>query len=375
MIKVAIDTGPLSGGHAVRGIGKMVGGQIEAMKRLRHKDIKLETFDFQSEDGKKKLENGKYDIVHYPYFFPYSLTLPTQKQGKKTVVTIQDLIHLIYPKHYPSGIRGKLNLLKQKMRLRNFDAVLTISETSKKDIVRFLGISAQKIHVVYLAPRKIFKQITNHQSLKTVQKKFGLPSTFVLYVGDVNYNKNIPNLIKACNTAKIPLVIVGKHALEVEELGLNLKHLKGPRDWFRFIFNIPHPELAHFKGLVDEFKGNPNIIRTGFTTEEELFEIFNLASVYVQPSFYEGFGLPVLEAMASGIPVVIAKTNALVEIANSAALVADPKDPKDMAKKINEAMRNKKIREQLIKKGFENVKKFSWEKTAEEMIEIYKGLG
>src|SRR3989344_2745905 len=256
-MKIAIDSGPLSGGHAVRGIGKMVSGQIEAMKRLRYKDIKLETFDFQSEDGKKKLENGKYDIVHYPYFFPYSLTLPTQKQGKKTVVTIQDLIHLIYPKHYPSGIRGKLNLLKQK--------------------------------------------------------KFGLPSTFVLYVGDVNYNKNIPNLIKACNTAKIPLVIVGKHALEVEELGLNLKHLKGPRDWFRFIFNIPHPELAHFKGLVKEFKGNTNIIRTGFTTEEELVEIFNLASVYVQPSFYEGFGLPVLEAMASGTPVVIAKTNALVE--------------------------------------------------------------
>ena len=121
-----------------------------------------------------------------------------------------------------------------------------------------------------------------------------------------------------------------------------------------------------------EFKGNTNIIRTGFTTEEELVEIFNLASVYVQPSFYEGFGLPVLEAMASGTPVVIAKTNALVEIANDAALIADPKDPKDLAEKIEMVLKKDELRKDLIRKGFLRVKEFSWEKTAEEMIEVYK---
>jgi len=264
-------------------------------------------------------------------------------------------------------VLGAQKLISQK----NIDAVITISETSKKDIVRFLGISAEKIHVVYLAPRKIFKKLRNEE-LRKVGKKYKLPKRFVLYVGDVNYNKNIPRLIKACKMVKVPLVIVGKHALEVEELGLNLKHLKGPRDWFRYIFNIPHPELAHFKGLVKEFKGNTNIIRTGFTTEEELVEIFNLASVYVQPSFYEGFGLPVLEAMASGTPVVIAKTNALVEIANDAALIADPKDPKDLAEKIEMVLKKDELRKDLIRKGFLRVKEFSWEKTAEEMIEVYK---
>ena len=170
MIKVAIDTGPLSGGHAVRGIGKMVREQIEGVKRLRDEDIKLEVFDFQSENGKWKLENGKYDIVHYPYFFPYALTLPPQKYGKKVVVTIQDLIHLVYPKQYPPGFRGRLNLLRQKSRLKNIDAVITISETSKKDIVRFLGISAEKIHVVYLAPRKIFKKLRNEEMQREVQR-------------------------------------------------------------------------------------------------------------------------------------------------------------------------------------------------------------
>src|SRR3989344_7170934 len=102
MIKVAIDSGPLRGGHAVRGIGVMFREQIEAIKRLSDKAINLDIFDFQSENGKWKMENGKYDIVHYPYFFPYTLTLPLQKQGRKMVVTIQDLIHLVYPKNYPS---------------------------------------------------------------------------------------------------------------------------------------------------------------------------------------------------------------------------------------------------------------------------------
>src|SRR3972149_9760559 len=187
----------------------MVREQIEGVKRLRDEDIKLEVFDFQSENGKWKLENGKYDIVHYPYFFPYALTLPPQKNGKKVVVTIQDLIHLVYPKQYPPGFRGRLNLLRQKSRLKNIDAVITISETSKKDIVRFLGISAEKIHVVYLAPRKVFKKLEIGDWKLEIKKRYGLPDRYVLYVGDVNYNKNIPGLIQACKLAGIPLVIVG----------------------------------------------------------------------------------------------------------------------------------------------------------------------
>src|SRR3972149_12199431 len=229
-MKIAIDSGPLSGGHAVRGIGKMVREQIEGVKRLRDEDIKLEVFDFQSENGKWKLENGKYDIVHYPYFFPYALTLPPQKYGKKVVVTIQDLIHLVYPKQYPPGFRGRLNLLRQKSRLKNVDAIITISETSKKDIVRFLGIPAEKVHVIYLAPTNTYKVIKDKEKLKLVRRKYNLPSKFVFYLGDVNYNKNIPTLIKACEIAGLPLAIGGKHATEVGSGEISLKAVKGPRD-------------------------------------------------------------------------------------------------------------------------------------------------
>ncbi|OGM25348.1 hypothetical protein A2715_04855 [Candidatus Woesebacteria bacterium RIFCSPHIGHO2_01_FULL_39_32] len=378
MIKIAIDSGPLSDGHAVRGIGVMVREQINALKNLKTKELKrivIENFDFQNEDGRKKLESGEYDVVHYPYFFPYALTMPEKKQGKRMVVTIQDLIHLVYPKHYPPGIRGKINFFKQKTRLKNVDAVITISETSKKDIVRFLGIPAEKVHVVYLAPKKIFRRLEISDSrLAETKNKYNLPNKFALYVGDVNFNKNIPNLIKACRVAKIPLVICGKQALEIEERGVDLRTLQGPRDWARFLFNIPHPELAHYEELLTEFKKSKSVIRTGFVPDEELAKIFNLASVYVQPSFYEGFGLPVLEGMASGTPVVVARTNALTEISQDAALVVNPKDPKDMAEKINTAIRNLEVRSRLTQKGLARIKDFSWEKTARETIKIYKEI-
>ena len=373
-LKVAIDSGPLSDGHSVRGIGVMVREQIEAIRRLRYKDIKFDSFNFQSEDGIQKLEANHYDIVHYTYFFPYSLTLPPNKIGKKTVVTIQDLIHLIYPDKYPPGIRGKLNFYKQKRRLKYIDAVITISETSKKDIVRFLGIPSDKVHVVYLAPQKGMKELNDVKLLKRLRKKYNLPEKFILYVGDVNYNKNIPGLIEACKIAKTPLVIIGKHAMEIEELGVDLRHLKGPRDWIRFLFNIPHPELAHFKGLMEEFKKTKNIIRLGYVADKDFVAVFNLASVYVQPSFYEGFGLPVLEAFACGVPVVISKTNTLVEIAGGAALIADPNEPKNIAEKITEVLENKRTEENLIQKGFERVKDFSWEKTAKESINVYRSV-
>jgi len=365
MIKIAIDSGPLTGGHSVRGIGVMVREQIASIKKLGDREIVLEVADFE------KIDLSKYDVVHYPYFFPYALTLPAIKPAKKVIVTIQDLIQLIYPDRYPPGVRGKINFIKQKARLKNVDAVITITETSKKDIVRFLGIPSEKIHVVYLAPKEVFKKISGENLLTRIRKKYNLPSKFVLYVGDVNFNKNIPNLIKACKIAKIPLVICGKHAREVEEEGLGLKDLKGPQDWLRFVLGKSHPELVHYKALRELFKDGI-VVRSGFVPDKDLVIIYNLAAVYVQPAFYEGFGLPVLEAMACGTPVVISKTNALVEIAGGAALIAYPKSSKDIANKVTEILKNRGIKEELIKKGFERARDFSWQKTAKEMLEVYR---
>lgn len=342
-MKIAIDSGPTASGHKVRGIGVHTKELIQAFKKAKDGNVKIEAVDFS------KADLSKYDIVHYQNFNPFFFSVPFQKPAKKLILTIHDLIPLIYPKHYPGGLKGTLRFWIQKFLLKNIDAIITISETSKKDICRFLGVHPGRVSVVYLAPRKIFRHIADNNLLSSVKKKYNLPDKFVLYVGDVNYNKNIPVLIKACKIAKIPLVICGKQAVDIETQGLN------------------HPELVHLKNL--DFDG---VLRLGFVPDEDLAAIYNLASVYVQPSLYEGFGLPVLEAFACKTPVVASKTQALVEIGEVGALFADLKNPKDFAKKIEELVTNNKLRDQLINTASVIVKNFSWEKTANETLNVYK---
>lgn len=374
-MKIAIDSGPLTGGHSVRGIGVMVKEQIKALQleSKRTGEFEINAFDFSK--NYERLEKGNFDIVHYTYFFPYTLTLPATKPAKKVIVTIQDLIQLIYPDHYPPGVKGRINFLKQKSRLKYVDAIVTISETSKKDIVRFLGIDPNKIYVIYLAPSKTYKVVSDQKKILEIKKKYKLPERFIYNLGDVNYNKNIPILIEACEIAGIPLVLGGKQAKEIEGSELtNLMDLNGPMDYLRFLFDIPHPEHAHYANLLEKFKNNKNIYRLGYVPEEDAAFVFNLASVYCQPSFYEGFGLSVIHSFACNVPVVISKTNTLVEIAGGAALVADPNDSKQMAEKILQILKNKSIREGLIKRGSERSKFFSWEKNAKETADIYKSV-
>jgi len=365
-LKIAIDSGPLNGGHSVRGIGTHTRELISSLRNV-------DAFDFQF--NRSKLYANNYDVVHFTSFHPFFLSLPLKKLKAKVVLTIHDLIPLIYPKNYPSGIKGKVRMLIQKVLLKNVGSIITISETSKKDICRFLKVKPEKVKVIYLAPREIFKPIKDNIKLSKVKEKYSLPDTFVLYVGDINYNKNIPNLVKACKFANVPLVICGKQAFDIETLGVDdLSNLKGPRDWIRYLFGKPHPELAHYQKLCREFKENKKVLRLGYLSDEELVTIYSLASVYCQPSFYEGFGLPVLEAFACGTPVVASKTQALVEIAEEGALFANPNSFKEIAVQITKIIKDGKIKEQLIKEGFSIAEKFSWEKAAKETLSVYEKI-
>ena len=128
----------------------------------------------------------------------------------------------------------------------------------------------------------------------------------------------------------MPLVIVGKQAKEIEEMGLDLPSVEGPRDWVRFVFDIPHPELSHYKNILNKV-GNGGVIRTGFVSDKDLVRIYNQATIYCQPSFYEGFGFPVLEAMACGVPVIASKTQALKEVAEDAAFFFSPKSSTELS--------------------------------------------
>lgn len=347
MIKIAIDSGPLKSGDSVRGIGVHTKLLTEHLKKI--KDVKVDLVDF-STNHQSLFTN--HEIVHYQKFRPYFLSFPIFKKGK-SIVTIHDLIYLIYPKAYPPGIRGTLTYLLQKMLIKQVDAIITISETSKKDIVRFLGIPTEKIHAIYLAPREIFKLIKDTSILYSIEVKYRLPEKFVLYVGDVNFNKNILTLCKACKLAKTPLVIVGKQATAAD-------------------FDRTHPETQPLVKLLGQYGEDKDIIRLGFVPDEDLVAIYNLAILYCQPSYYEGFGLPILEAFACGVPVVASKIQAHVEIAGDACLYADPQNPRDFAKKISEVINDEELRKELIEKGNQKVKEYSWDKVARETAEVYR---
>jgi glycosyltransferase involved in cell wall biosynthesis len=289
-----------------------------------------------------KEDLGKYDVVHFTRFNPFIVSVPFSKPKKtKFVLTIYDLIPLIYPDHYLLGVKGLIKLAINKYLIRrNVDAIITISETSKKDICRFFAIDPKLVHVIYLAPRSVFHPISNRQSLIKMQKKYNLPKSFALYVGDINYNKNVPNLVKACKIAKMPLVIAGKQVKEVESLNLN------------------HPELKHLKNI-----DWSEILRLGFVPDSDLVAIYNLAAVYVQPSLYEGFGLPVLEAVACNTPIVATKTQALVEILGDGLNYVDPSDPKEIAMSILNPNKNVKL-----------PRIYSWEKMAKETFKVYEDV-
>lgn len=338
-MKVAIDVSPLNSGDRIRGIGFHTKELLSELQNLRDNNFKIDAVDFKNTDL------SKYDVIHYPYFNPHQLTLPFIKPSKKVVVTIHDLIRLIYPKAYPPGVRGTINFYLQKFNLRNVDAVITISETSKKDIVRLLNFPPDKIYVTYLAPQTRVKDKFTASILK-------LPDKYVLYIGDVNYNKNLTNLADACKLAKLKLVIVGKQSVE-EEVNSNI-------------------EMKPWKEFLNKYKNDKDILRLGYV--ENLDEVFKKASVYCQPSLYEGFGLPVLEAFERKVPVVASKTQALVEVGKDGCLYADPRNPRALSEALRKVVSNKNLSKELIKKGTERLKFFSWVKCAKETKKIYEKI-
>lgn len=371
-MKIAIDTG--SKQNRVFGIGLTTKYLLAALTKEagRKKNVQVEIFDFSSNPD--KLEKDLFDIIHYPYFHPFYITLPKKKVAK-TVVTVHDVIPLIYPKQYPPGFKGKIRLHIQKRLLKETDAVITVSETSKKDIVRLLNVPADKVWAIHNAPVPVFKKETDRKKLNRVVAKYNLPNKFVLYLGDLYYSKNIPTLIMACREINIPLVIVGKQASDIEvNLSTDLKKIKGPRDWLRFLTNKPHPELSHYRLLKEMFENEEGVIRLGFVPDSDLVPILNLATVYCQPSYYEGFGLGVVHAFACGVPVVASKTQALVEVAKDAALFTDPFSPKDMAMKLRSLINNPSLRAEYIRKGNDRLKDFSWDKAAKRTLVVYEEI-
>jgi glycosyltransferase involved in cell wall biosynthesis len=344
-MKIAIDISPLQSGHKIRGVGFY----LSYLKQSLLEYFPQHTYTFFTDT--KELHNS-VDVVHYPYFDPFFLTLPAVNKYK-TVVTVHDLTPLVFPEHFPAGLKGNFRWQLQKFRLRKANAIIANSFASKKDIVKIINVSDEKVSVTHLAGANEFRVINDDLAINHIIKKYGLPDKFVLYVGDVTWNKNVPNLVKAVKKISVPLVMIGK--------SLASKEFDRANPW--------NKDLVEVQSLVENEK---NIYILGFVPIEDLVLLYNAATVFVFPSIYEGFGLPVIEAMQSGCPVVTTTGGSLKEVAGEAAAFVDKYDSNSLAMKLQTVFNTGPIQKELSEKGLKQAQKFSWKKTAEETIAVYK---
>jgi glycosyltransferase involved in cell wall biosynthesis len=281
------------------------------------------------------------DLIHYSYFDLFQHSLPILTKCPR-VVTIFDVIPLEYPEIYRPGIKGSLNLFLQKLSLTQTSSIISISQASIVSIHKYLEVPHSKIFLTHLAADPQFHRISSNSQLMNIKKKYNLPLKFVLYVGGINFNKNLPNLFIACQKINLPLVIVGKEAVEVDSL------------------DTTHPELSHLSSI-----NWSKCIRLGFVPTLDLVCIYNLATVYCQPSFSEGFGLNILEALSCGTPVALSEIPVFREIVEDNGHFFDPHNIFSITQALISAQntRPKPINP-----------KFSWSNTADLTLKVYKTL-
>ncbi|EKQ50523.1 MULTISPECIES: glycosyltransferase family 1 protein [unclassified Clostridium] len=295
------------------------------------------------------LFNDKADIYHF-----FNFIVPPSIDGK-VITTVYDMTYELYPETMD---KRNLKRLKTDMQysVERSDKIITISESSKKDIMKFLNIDESKIEVVYCGVDydRFNKSYSEEEKLK-IREKYNLPKDYILYMGTLEPRKNIESIIEAFEIFK------REDGLANEKVKLVIAGKKG---WlFESIFN-----------LVDKLNLKDEVIFTDYVDENDKPLIYNMASLFLFPSLYEGFGIPVLEAMASSVPVITSNVSSLPEVAGDAAILVAPKDIKSIAKYMNEILINEELKKDLVKKGHEQAKKFTWEASAQKVYNIYKEI-
>lgn len=292
-------------------------------------------------------QSASADLAHVPYFG--SALWPRLP----TVVTIHDLIPIVLPA-YRGSLKVRAYTKLVALAARRARAIIADSAASKRDIVRLLGIDERKVRVIYLAADERYCPISNLQSLDLVRAKYKLPDQFVLYLGGFDQRKNVPNLIRAF--AKVAR-------------GL------GPDCSLVLAGRLPDKTSALFpdvRPLIKELQLTEHVHFVGDVAEADKPALYSLAGCFVWPSYYEGFGLPVLEAMACGTPVVAGDTGSLPEIVEDAGFLVKPDEVNRMAGAIIASLIDEPLRAEHRAKGLARASKFSWQQCARETVEVYR---
>ncbi len=394
VMRIVIDMRPLQI-HRTRGLGTYARNLVENLLRIDYEyeyllffrtDIGQSTLDIQTNNSRKKdiflkrphrgarfqwlLDQILLPIeisLRKPNIFHSLLAQVPFRVNCPTVVTLPDFTNLILNEKglckKPLDVRmGDCIRVKS---MRKADKIITLSENSKRDIVRLLPAAEKKVEVIYLASDSNYVPVREKEQLIEIRRKYSIKNDFILYVGGFGYNKNINRLIQAfyefslISNHKWQLVLVGKLPNEkIASSGDDTKHER--------VKDLKN--LIHSLGLVNE------VVFTGFVPDEDLPALYSAARLFIFPSLYEGFGLPPLEAMACGTPVVASNTSSLPEVIGKAGILVNPLSIKEMVEAMMRVLASNTLQMEMHQKGLERTKRFSWEKTAQETLKVYHQL-
>jgi glycosyltransferase involved in cell wall biosynthesis len=283
----------------------------------------------------------KADVFHSPDFIP-----PLRARGA-SVITIHDLAFLIYPHFLTKDSARYYGQIDRAVR--RADRIIAVSESTKGDLIRMLGTPEDKIRVIYEAADPLFQPEDRSSALEHVQALFDLPGDFILFVSTIEPRKNVTGLLRAYKRLrddyKLTPVLV----------------LVGARGWL----------CDEVDELVDKLELRPYCFFLGSVGSHDLSHLYNAARCLVHPAFYEGFGLPPLEAMACGTPVVVSNVSSLPEVVGDAALLVNPENDEEITVALWRLLTEPALWEELREKGLCRAAAFSWERAAQQTMAVY----
>ena len=291
------------------------------------------------------IQDLKRDKIQLYHGLSQELPVGIKKSGIKTVVTIHDLIYLKYPKYF-SWINRKIYEWKARNACDNADLVIAVSEQTKADLIEFFNINPEKIKVVYQGCDPSFRQTKNDAVKEALRKRYQLPQKFILNVGTIEARKNLLLVVKALKNipVEISLVVVGRQT-EYAELIKKEVVKEALQKRVLFLQNVPF---------------------------EDLPALYQMAEVFVYPSRYEGFGIPVLEAVCSGTPVVAATGSCLEEAGGPDSFYVDPDDAVGLAEEVNLILQNDQLKSKMKAQGFEYARRFEEENIVQNLMDVYQ---